>query len=488
MAAVQALKNGRKYINIEAGRGAGKSTILGWYVKEAVKQMPRATGVLVGATFTQIKSRTFPSTKEGLELFGLYQNVDYVVGKCGFSLGFEMPFQAPDNWSNVIHFVNGHILVMVSLDDPNSGRGLNSYYVIGDEAALLKADRLFDNVQSTNRAKKAEFEKASMLYAEIFTSTVALTHTGRWFTEMEAMAKKQPSKYTFIKANAKINKMNLRPGWFEEMREKADSELKFNAEILNIRPPAVPDGFYASFSSKNLYNARYDIDAFGGVTADVQIDCRHDQDITKGVPLDISLDFGGRINVALISQYLRSINTVQFLNEFTAKNPSILSDLIKEIIDYYDPYKQHCNIIHLYHDRSGFKRESNSKTSLAQDVEALLRKAGWLVVNKTPNTNNPSHILKFRLINRMLTGDELRMPMVLINENKCANLIISMENAGLKHKDDAFEKDKSSEKSTTIPQEHATHLSDAFDYRLWWGFAYLLDHYASNSVVITNIH
>ena len=57
---------GVKHICIEAGRGTGKSTILGWFVKEAVKQMPRATGVLVGATFVQIKSRTFPSTKEGL--------------------------------------------------------------------------------------------------------------------------------------------------------------------------------------------------------------------------------------------------------------------------------------------------------------------------------------------------------------------------------------------------------------------------------------
>ena len=71
MAAVSANRYaGVKHICIEAGRGTGKSTILGWFVKEAAKQMPRATGVLVGATFVQIKSRTFPSTKEGLEMFG----------------------------------------------------------------------------------------------------------------------------------------------------------------------------------------------------------------------------------------------------------------------------------------------------------------------------------------------------------------------------------------------------------------------------------
>lgn len=486
MASIQALNYGRKYINIEAGRGSGKSTILGWYIKEAVKQMPRATGVLVGATFTQIKSRTFPSTKEGLEMFGLYENVDYVVGKSGYSLGFEMPFQAPNNWSNVIHFANGHLLVMVSLDDPNSGRGLNSYYVVGDEAALLKADRLFDNVQATNRAKKKEFEKASMLYAEIFTSTVALTHTGRWLTEMEQKARLFPDKYAFIKANAKINKMNLRSGWFAEMREKADSELKYNAEILNIRPPAVPDGFYASLSKKNFYSPIINIDVYGGVAEDFEFNSRFDTDLVKGLPIELNLDFGGRINVCTVSQYQKSINTLNFINEFHAKNPEILDDLVDKIIRYYEPHKASCPIIHLYHDRSGYKRQENSKTTLAQDVEVRLRAAGWKVYNKTPNTNNPSHVMKFRLVNRCLAGDELKLPIIRINEDKCPNLIISMENAGLDHKDDGFQKDKSSERSKVIPQEHATHLSDTFDYRVWWGFAYLIDPQFTSSVLISS--
>ena len=216
MAAVEANRYGRvKNICIEAGRGTGKSTILGWFVKEAVRQMPRATGVLVGATFVQIKSRTFPSTKEGLEMFGLYEEVDYVVGRSGKSLGYRMPFQAPNSWSNVVHFSNGFILVLVSLDDPNSGRGLNSYIVIGDEAALLVHDRLFNNVLTTNRAKKVEFDRASLLNATIFTSSVALTKTGEWFTNREKLALQKPQEHCFIKANAKLNMENLKPNWIQ---------------------------------------------------------------------------------------------------------------------------------------------------------------------------------------------------------------------------------------------------------------------------------
>ncbi|TSD94592.1 hypothetical protein FOF46_31255, partial [Aquimarina algiphila] len=85
-------------------------------IKDAAYQLPRATGVLVGQTYQQMLSRTLPSTKEGLSMFGFYQGIDYVVGRHGKKLGFAMPFQAPSKWENVIHFRNGFILILVALD------------------------------------------------------------------------------------------------------------------------------------------------------------------------------------------------------------------------------------------------------------------------------------------------------------------------------------------------------------------------------------
>ncbi len=489
MASVEANRvHGAKHIAIEAGRGVGKSTILGWFMKESVRQMPRASGVLVGETYVQIKSRTLPSTKEGLEMFGLFEGIDYIVGRCGQKEGFEMPFQAPDSWNNVIHFRNGFIWVMVSLDDPNSGRGLNSYVVIGDEAALLTYDRLFNNVLTTNRAKKVQFEKCSLVNASIFASTVALTKRGEWFTQREQLAKKKPNEYTFLKANAYINKANLKKGWIEEMREQAISQMLFDAEIMNIRPKGVVDGFYAQLGEKHYYKHKYNVTALGNdFTAKFIPSCSYDTDLVKGQPLDISFDFGGRINCCTVSQHLKSINTVNFIKEFFVKNPKKLSDLVKEFIDYYEPHKSTCDEINLYHDRSGYKTEANSKTTLAQDVENMLRAAGWKVTNHTPNTNNPAHMLKFRLVNEILEECTGRLPYVRINQDNCPNLTVSMENAGLSHKGDAFEKDKSSERSTVILQEHATHLSDCFDYRLWWAFSHLIDHDYHSSFIVSNL-
>lgn len=475
---------GVKNICIEAGRGVGKSTILAWFMHEAQRQMPRATGVLVGETYVQIKSRTLPSTKEGLEMLGYYENIDYVVGKSGQSLGYEMPFQAPSSWSNVIHFRNGFIWVMVSLDDPNSGRGINGYIVIGDEAALLRYERLYNNVIIPNRAMKEQFSKCSLVNATIFASTVAMTKTGHWFTEREKLAKANPKEYFFIKGNALINKHNLKPGYFEQMKKESLSKLHFNVEIMNIRPKGVTEGFYAQLSDRNYYFHQYKTDLLGSLNEAHVPSCKYDKDLTRNVPLQLNLDFGGRINCATVSQFLTMMNEVRYLKEFTALTPLKLRDLIKEFTDYYEDHKHSCKDIHLYHDRSGNNLQSNSITTLAQDVIIQLEAAGWNVINMTPQSNNPEHTLKYRLINAILAEDDITLPRVRINSDNCPNLIISMENAPIKLSKEGFEKDKASERSTVIKQEHATHLSDTLDYNLYWQFAYLLDYQAMSSFPI----
>lgn len=489
MAVVHAIKDGVSEIDVEASRGSGKSTVLGKKIKTNVKEMPMSTGVIVGSTFVQIKSITLPSTKEGLKMFGLYEDIDYVVGACGKKFGFEMPFQKPDSWNNVIHFRNGTIAVFVSLDNPDSGRGLNASWVVGDEAALLDYNRLFNNVLTTNRTVKSEFKYAKSLNSTMFVSSVAMTRKGEWFTNREKLSLKKPKRYRFIKANSYVNAYNLRKGYIKDMRNEALSQLIFDAEILNIRPRGVVDGFYPQLKLKHYYQFKDDFNLLGGVTEGYTPSCKYDTDLVKGVPIDFNLDFGGKINCGTVSQHLKSINTLNFIKEFYAKasDQEKLSDLVKKFIDYYEPHKASCNVVHLYHDRSGYKEEANSKTTLAEDVENLLRSAGWKVINNTPNTNNPSHILKYRLIETILSETDYSLPIVRINADRCPNLIVSMENAEVTHKD-GFEKDKSSERSKTIPQEHATHFSDTFDYRLFWGFGSVIDPSYTSSYIITNLH
>ena len=71
-----------------------------------------------------------------------------------------------------------------------------------------------------------------MLHAQVFVSSVAMTKKGFWFTDRERLAKENPEKYCFIKANAYVNAHNLKDGWIDDMKKEALSLNLFNAERM----------------------------------------------------------------------------------------------------------------------------------------------------------------------------------------------------------------------------------------------------------------
>lgn len=466
-----------KTIVLEWARGSGKSTILAWFVKEAVKQMPKATGIIVGETYQQILSRTLPSTKAGLDMFGIYDGIDYIVGKCGRSLGFEMPFQSPDKWDNVIHFSNGFIFILVSNDQENAGRGINSSIVIGDEAALLDHVRLFNNVQTTNRSTCGGlYEDQPLCNAEIYASSVAMTEKGQWFTDLDALSKKEPWKVLFIKAPAAVNKHNLSKDWFERMKDNAPSTVHYDAEIRNIRPSKVTNGFYPALDSKkHYYRYAYDNDYLRSLGMNPNkraFNCKQDTDFMKSKPLILSIDWGNIITMKVAQDQGERYRT---LKTFYVTSPKIIDDLIdEEFVPYYEDQKKNNNVIEFYYDRNGNNKTPNARLTFAEQAIGRLKAAGWKVnVKVRRGSENPPHNEKFIVINFLLKhGGTMGLPEIQINENNCNDLIISLENAPALpgNKPNTIIKDKRSEKSKTTPQEHATHFSDTFDIPLYWRY------------------
>ena len=457
----------RKFL--ELGRGTGKTTYLGYHALRLVKEMPKASFAMVGSTYSQILSRFLPSIKEGLALFGVYENIDYVVGTmAGKKMGYKLPFQSPDVFNNIIHFSNGCIFQLVSLDHKDSGRGLNSYAIIGDEAALFDPEKLNINVRNTNRSLKASFKKSKLLNSELFTSSTPLNQKGKWFTEMEAKAIENPKEFYFLKATAKCNLKNLRPDYFEYMRDSYLSEVVYNAEMLNIRPVEITDGFYAQLNPDIHYETNFDnsyLETLDLKTIDGKsFNCKQDRDLNVTQPLIVSVDWGGGINSLTVSQL--QDNTYRVLNEFYVKTPKILDHLfLEEFLPYYEDYPT--KTIKLYYDRTGNSKVANSKYTFAEQAANILRNAGWKVHLMTVGAN-PNYMDKFRLINVMLRDDgRKRLPKIRINESNCANLIISMEHAEVIEGNSGIQKDKRSERRKSVEQQHATHLSDTFDYPLF---------------------
>ncbi len=465
MAQIMASLAPQKQKFLEWGRGSGKTTYLGYDTLQLVKQMPRASFAMVGSTYSQILSRFMPAIKEGLELFGVYEGVDYVIGSmAGKKMGFKMPFQSPDAFNNIWHFANGCVFQFVSLDHKDSGRGLNSYAIRGDEAALFDDEKLAINVRNTNRAKKAIFKNASLLHSEVFTSSTPLTKKGKWFTDMEAQAQKNPKEIFFLKATARVNIQNLRADYFEYMRQAYSNDVVYNAEMLNIRPKEITDGFYAQLTEQHYYTDYDNAYLEGLPVKDLNgksFTCKQDLDLQKNKPIVISVDWGANINAMTVSQLQG--DTYRVLKEFYVKSPKILDHLfLEEFIPYYEDHG--CRDVYFYYDRTGNNRTANSKMTYADQAKAILEKHKWTVYNMTTGTN-PSYMDKFRLINVALKDDGRKnLPKIRINKANCPNLIVSMEHAEIYDRGRGPEKDKRSERRKGVDQEHATHLSDTFDY------------------------
>ena len=461
-------KQKNKYL--EWARGAGKSTILGFFMRKFVIEMPRASFALAGHTYSHMLSKTLPSTIEGLEMFNLFQDVDYVVGRSGKQYGFEMPYQPPAQWNNVIHFSNGAIFQLVSQDNPNSGRGLNSYGVMADEAALLNPDLLYTNVQITNRARKEIFDDCSMLGAEVYASSTPITKKGKWFIEKEKLAIEKPSEYFFSKAPATSNPF-LQKDYFEKAKEKSASKIIYEAEILNIRPNEITDGFYANLNPKKHYYTDYDNHYLEGSIwlpterkVNITFDCRQDNDIQRNRPLIASLDFGV-FNSITISQWNREAHEYRKLKSWFAKSPKITEDLfIDTFIPYYEPHQE--KILYLYGGHDGHNKQPNSTKTLYEQLVIMLREHGWTVIVKAKRSA-PSHDRRYRLINVMLKELRKDLPRIRINQHNNPDLITALERAEAKEGTNGVAKDKKDETNKSMLQQHTTHLTDAFDYPIY---------------------
>ena len=466
IAVVKTVLRGVKNIFLEWGRGTGKTTILGYFIREMVTQMPKASFALVGSTYMQILTKILPSAKEGLAMFDLYEDIDYTVGKCGKKFGFDMPFQSPDKWNNIIHFSNGAIFQMVSLDNPNSGRGLNAYGEIGDEAALLDPEKLFVNVSTTNRARKEIFENCSLLNCSIYMSSTPLTKKGKWFTDMEEECKKDPKNYAFIKANAYQNAHNLSKDYFTKARKNAPSVFYYKTEILNIRPTEILQGFYPSLNPERHYytpkiqeeNEDEYISSIinkNGYTSLDDLDCDPDK------PLIVSMDFGV-FNSITVNQ--ANPKVYRTLKSFWAQSPKILDDIIiEQFLPYYHYHRN--KKIRFYYGHDGNNRQANSQLTYADQVVKILKENGWHVV-KMSRGAAPGHAEKYLVLNTLLKEERKDLPKLRINEDNNPDLIVSLERAEAKDAGE-IKKDKSSERNKSIKQQHATHLSDAWDIPIY---------------------
>ena len=404
------------------------------------------------------------------ERLGYYRDVHYVIGKRP-PKHFYKAYQPPERFENVITFWNGTTVVLGSFDRPNLMRGGNYDWAICDEAFLIKRDRYDEVVKYTLRGSDIRLRDKAGHLSEQFTSSMPFAGLGEWLFEFEELALKEPDNCYYAEGTSWHNRVILTDKVLNRWAKKPD--LKYQIEVLNKRIKNLGSLFYPALHDQHWYDGDYNysyIDdigiRFGGEGDNLsKKDCRWDKDHHKGLPLNISHDWGG-FNCITVDQYDKARHHVRFINAMYVVHPKIIDDLAKDFAEYYRFNER--KLIYQWGDRTGNNKQANAKSSYFEQFAKVLRSKGWTVIRQ--KTGDVEHLERHRFIAKLHRGANPVLPTVSHNAMNCADLRIALQLAPMRD----GKKDKASEKPTSRTDPwHATHYTDAYDYRLYHAFSHL---------------
>lgn len=464
------------YNTLIAGRGFSKSFTNGLKQAKKVQLMPRSLGLFNSPTYSMIYTKTLIPMKAAWEQHcGYIEGIHYVVGKAP-PKHFAKPWHRPGKYENVVTFWNGRSIIFGSFDRAERISGGSYDDVDTDEAYLIDKEDYDNFVIPTVRGTHPSFKGIRGHLQHTFTSSMPYKGLGEWLLDFRVKAISNPNMYAFFgwEPNAKVQKGST---WMNRLvlGDKAILQMKSEMEehsyqimILNQQVTNFGNTFYPALGPKHFYipkaNDKVISIPIGLLTfeRDASYDIGPD-DYNPDMPIHISHDWG-KFNCIMIDQeYPKEVRVVNAMHAYNGgANAKDQDDLADDFIRYYRMHKN--KIVYQWGDKSGKATVANSKLNYFEQFAERLRDAGWRVMLK--KTGDVDHLERHRFIGNLHKGEDPRLPRIRYNANNCADLRISLESAPMK----GDKKDKSSEQNPAIKPEHATHYSDAHDYRLYHGF------------------
>jgi len=455
------------------GRGSGKSHEIGVIQRKKAGVMPRSKGFLASTTYNQILTKTLPAIISAWESMGLVENVHYIVGRKPPKY-FETPYSPPKKYANVISFMNGRTIEMISMDRPDLARG--GSYDDGDidEAALLKKTDWTRILLPSIRGNTHRFRTHWHQMVGFYTS-LPWEPSGYWLFEYEERAKAKPDKYIVIEANAYDNIHILTEEGIERMREEM-TNLEFQIEVMNRRVIQVEDCFYHGFTSdKHLYTPQY---VYGEGETGITVEGIKDH--TRDAILETSFDFSGWFNCCTVWQQQGMIE--RMINSFHVKGDEKLGQLIKNFCEYYRAHQ--FKVVRVWGEPRGHDKQALTP-SIYESIVSMFASHGWKAEIKAHAGRTRLHQERYQFVNDVLLERAPALPRVRINRETCKAVVIAIQTTQVK---DDFQKDKSKEKERDFPQEHAPHYTDTIDYYVMqkhgWRLTNSVDHGAGQAIFI----
>lgn len=508
-------------------RGEGKTEgILATKLLKNARAMPRGVTVISTPTYEGLLSKTLPPLIRGLERLKVYKDIHYVIGRqVPKNWGWEDPFHKPLRPEYSMHFCTGHAAFFASFNRENSVNGVSGHSVITDEAKFFvreKKDRFFEELTPAIRGQREFFGHLSRYRSFTFTTDMPTNADARWLFEYEdkmdplaievieglqyelamyhqkRMATESKKKRKYYDGKIKRLEFELNqartgevfyfePKGMENMDVLGEEtywqwkmelpDFVFRTSIGNQRQMKVEDGFYPLLDDE--HHARFypdtrleDIafDTNFDVTALTSFNCLNDADRNHSAPLELALDWGDHINCLVVGQ--ERGREYRILKSMFVKKPQKIQDLANEFCDYYQHHG--AKTVKIPYDHTAKAAMGFTETTYINEFSLILTKRGWSVeliyIGQTAN-----HEFRYLLWNTILGEADRSMPKVRFNRKNCEFLLISMNNAPARQGSKRFEKDKTSEKKRdTVPQEEATHFSDAADTLLVWKYGHLM--------------
>jgi hypothetical protein len=457
-----------KNLDLEWGRGTGKTTVLARFFRCIARDLPRGVFQWEVPTYQKYLTEIIPAFIHGLEMQGLYKDLHYFIGRpAPPRWNWQKPYKQPIKYDNFISTWTGFGTVLLSQDNPGAGRGLSTDGRIASEATMLNKQKLDEESGPAIRGSNVKaLGKKRYFDFRIMESSTPLVESGAWFIEQEEAARAAPDRHRFLRANCVENiKLGwLKPDYLEEGRRTCPDEMTFLAEYMNIRPKFVRGGFYGLLDENKHTYTQFDYTGslYTPEMVGVHPDCRGDGDLVANVPLTIAMDFGAAINSMTVSQALPG--EFRTLKDFYALGAE--GEQQDDLCDRFDEYYHHHPVkeLRFYHDATGNHATGHTKLTRAQQVEEYLTRKGWRVMRMSLTGTNPRHFAKFELWKRILQEDDPRLPRFRINRQNARTTYVAMTRAKTKTMPNGeIKKDKSQERHDNPQRQFATDLTDAQD-------------------------
>lgn len=507
--------------------------ILAERIQEMAWDMPGAPVVLVSDTYANLQKNVLPTLLEGLRLKGWEENVHFVIEKeppkptaeqirkCPpeYREHYWKPYNIIPGYKHRIIFYTGFNLTFVSLDRPSAAAGYSYVALLGDEVKFFQENKI-SKLTKAIRGYQVKYGKSVYYRSLCFTTDMpdpnnigeynwifkyaelmqpekvvlalktafvvndirrelAIAEGDKNKKEIALISKKLErwhERLTLVRkdlaffyiVSSLVNFDILGLDYFSEEFKTALDDVR--CAILSMKPQLTAGNrFYMNLSEKHFYrdgNHSFYSEMFG--LRDNE-DCRILKYLDENSALEAGVDFGNMCSM-VIAQPTKGNNYCVLKNMYTLP-PDFLEAMGSRFVDYFEPHKQ--KTLKLYYDRSG-----NNYSKVKEDQAGKLKNAiefkdskrtGWKVILMSEGQGNIESNHEYLFMIELMTGNNSKLPGLLIDMFNCKELKSSLENAPVKIVEvrgrKTIKKEKSSEKLPVhrLPME-STNFSDAFKY------------------------